>query len=837
MTDALHPYRLPSTVRPAAYRLRLVPDLAEATFAGTVEIDVDVAEATETVLLNAVDLDLDPPTARDASGTTLTAVLEEDEPHERVTLRFPSPLGVGRHVLAIGFRGILNDDLVGFYRSTFTDAEGVSHTIATTQFEANDARRAFPCFDEPAFKATFDVTLVAPAGLAAYSNSKVVSEVTLDDGAREVTFARTMVMSTYVVAFIVGPFESTPTRDVGGVPLSVVFPPGKGHLTDFALDVGAFSLTFFEEYFGLPYPGDKVDLVAVPDFAYGAMENLGCVTFREIELLVDPAAASQNELVRVAMVIAHELAHMWFGDLVTMAWWEGLWLNEAFATYMQYVCTDAYRPDWKMWVRFSGERELGLMIDALHTTRPIEFPVHAPQDAMAMADPITYQKGGSVLKMLEQYLSPEVFRDGIRHYLRAHAYKNTQTTDLWASLEAVSGEPVGAIMDTWIYQGGHPIVTVADGRLSQSPFTLGDAEGPSNIGGPWQVPVTARALDGGAPSRQLLTEPAALVVAQPAVVNAGGAGFYRTSYEGGQLSAIAGRLSELSEIERAVLLGDTFALARAGARSIADVLTLAEGLGTRVEPASWDVVDRALDFCDRAVGDDLRPALAARTRALLSPTFDELGWERRDGEDERAQVLRATLVRRLGTTGRDDAVRAEAAARFDSGVVEGDLAAAIVAVVTSMDRPGTYEELVRRFQEAKDPLTEERYRQGLAGLASTQGCRRLFDETFELFRMQDAPVVIARLVSNPVGGRDVWVVVTERWDELLERIPPQLHFALAMGLSAQVADGAFATRAVEFHRAHPLDAGQQRVDQALEILVASGRFADRERPRLAATLG
>ena len=281
----------------------------------------------------------------------------------------------------------------------------------------------------------------------------MVAETALGGGLREVVFGTTMKMSTYLVAFVVGTFESTPPVDVDGVPLAVVFPEGKGHLTAFALDVGAFALRFFKEYFGVAYPGEKVDLVAIPDFAYGAMENLGCVTFREAELLVDAETASQDELVRIASVIAHELAHMWFGDLVTMAWWEGIWLNEAFATFMQYVCCNAYREDWKMWVRFSGEREIGLTIDALHTTRPIEFPVESPADAAAMVDPITYQKGGSVLKMLEQYLGPDVFRDGIRHYLAAHAYGNTVTRDLWASLEAVSGEPVGRIMDTWILQG------------------------------------------------------------------------------------------------------------------------------------------------------------------------------------------------------------------------------------------------------------------------------------------------------------------------------------------------------------------------------------------------
>ena len=837
----LDPYRLPRSVVPASYRLRLEPDLDAATFVGTVEIHIDVTEPTSTIVLNAAELVLTSPRLRSADGTEVEATIELDEELERATLAFGDALAVGAHDLSIEFTGRLNDELRGFYRSTFVDAEGTERTIATTQFEATDARRAFPCFDEPSFKATFDVTLVAPRGLAVYSNSSAVAEVELDDHRREVRFATTMKMSTYLVAFIVGPFESTDTVDVDGVPLAVVYPPGKGHLAAFALDVGAFSLRYFKEYFGVPYPGDKVDLVGIPDFAYGAMENLGCVTFREVELLVDPATASQNELVRIAVVVAHELAHMWFGDLVTMAWWEGLWLNEAFATYMQYVCVDAYRPDWKMWVRFSAERELGLTIDGLHSTRTIEFPVSAPSEAMAMADPITYQKGGSVLKMLESYLGPETFRDGIRRYLRDHAYSNTVTTDLWSALEAVSGEPVGQIMDTWIYQGGHPIVRVDGTTLSQVPFQLSPPDGPSNIGGPWRVPVRSRPLDDATGSRQILfDQPAALATPPPAIVNAGGTGFYRTSYGPAELATIVGRLDALSEIERAVLLGDTWALARAGERTTADLLALAAGLSTAVEPSAWDAVDRGLDFLDRALGegdpDGLRALLATKTRALLGPTFATLGWERANGEDERAQVLRATLIRRLGTTGEDATVRAEAAARFDAGALEGDLADAIVAVVNSMRRPGDLDEMRRRFRDAKDPQTEERYRQGLAGVRDEGRCLEVLATCFDEFRMQDAPIVVARLMMNRVGGRAVWETVTSRWDEYLERIPAPMHFVLAIGLSLQVTDTAFAERAVAFHRAHPIEAGQQRVEQVLEALVAAARQADRERPTLRATL-
>jgi len=836
MTTTTDPVRLPTTVVPSAYRLRLEPDLDAASFTGTVEIDVDVVEPTATVVLNAYQLEIAPSVARAADGTSSEGGVTLDEELQRATLSFPSPL-TGSHTLALSFAGVLNDELAGFYRSTFEDEEGVTRTIATTQFEMADARRAFPCFDEPAFKATFEVTLVVPDGLAAISNSAPVREEVLPDGRREVTFAPTMRMSTYLVAFVVGPFEQTPPRDVGGVPLTVVYRSGMANLTTFPLDVGEFALRTFEEYFGIPYPGDKVDLVAIPDFAAGAMENLGCVTFREVELLADPATASQNELARIAGVIAHELAHMWFGDLVTMTWWEGLWLNEAFATFMQWWCVDKFKPEWKMWVRFAGERETGMAFDSVHTTRPIEFPVHSPAEAIAMADPLTYQKGSSVLRMLEQYLSPDVFRDGIRHYLRAHSYDNTVTADLWASLEEVSGRPVGEIMTTWIHQGGHPIVSVDGSSLSQRPFVLAPAEGRSAIGERWLVPVLERSLEGGEAAAQLLGEtPQPLECAAPVLVNSGGTGVYRTSYAPEQLAAVVGRLDSLSEIERAVLVGDTTALAYAGDRTVADVLAIASKLGTDVEPQVWEFVDRILDFLDRTVTDAERPLLAAKVRTLIGPLFAELGWDPRPGDEERAQVLRATLVRRLGTTGEDEEIRTEAVRRFDERELDGDLAAAVVAIVAGLNRPGDYEEMIRRFKEARDPLEERRYQDGIAAFTDEALIMRAYEEVFDNFRLQDAPMVIFRLVANRVGGLAVWSAMADDWEATVERTPMMLHFMLGIGLIFQVGDLDSVARATKFHHDHVLPAGQPMIEQALEWFAASSRLAARERPILAATL-
>ena len=386
MNKPPNPYRLARTVVPSAYRIFITPDLDAATFSGRVEIDVDVLESTTRVTLNALELDLGAASLTGAGTGFRSVDTVYDETYETATFVFERSLPVGPAVLEVAFTGVLNDLLVGFYRSTFVDDQGVTHTIATTQFENSDARRAFPCWDEPSFKATYQVNLTVPSHLAAYSNAPVTSDVDLGNGQRTVSFATTMVMSTYLVAFVIGAFEETAERVVDGVAIRIVVPLGKAHLTEVAMDASVFALHFFNEYFDIPYPGEKLDMVAIPDFAFGAMENLGCVTFRESALLVDPATASLAEIERIATVIAHEIAHMWFGDLVTMAWWEGIWLNEAFATFMEVLCTDAYKPEWKMWVGFGVDRDAALQVDGLHSTRPIEFEVISPDDMRGMFD-------------------------------------------------------------------------------------------------------------------------------------------------------------------------------------------------------------------------------------------------------------------------------------------------------------------------------------------------------------------------------------------------------------------------------------------------------------------
>jgi aminopeptidase N len=429
-------YRLPTSVIPQRYELKLTPDLTRWTFAGQEKISVTITEPARDILLNAAELELHRVSLKHADGKIVQGRAILDPENERAKLSFAEILPAGRAELLIEFSGILNDKLHGFYRSTYKRADGQDQPLASTQFESTDARRAFPCWDEPALKAVFQVTLVVDEKLTAISNARIIRETHLDGtGKKEVIFADSIKMSTYLVAFIVGEFEATEAVSAGGAPLRVYAVPGKKLLTRFALDIGKASLDYFSRYYDIPYPGDKLDLIAIPDFASGAMENLGAITFRETALLVDVEKATRAELERVADVVSHENAHMWFGDLVTMKWWNGLWLNEAFATFMEMLAVDAWRPDWRRWDSFTISRAAAMQVDGLKSTRPIEFPVERPEEAAGMFDVLTYEKGASVLRMLEQYLGADAFRDGIRVYLKRHQYGNAETTDLWDALE------------------------------------------------------------------------------------------------------------------------------------------------------------------------------------------------------------------------------------------------------------------------------------------------------------------------------------------------------------------------------------------------------------------
>ena len=850
--EHLDPYHLPRNVIPSRYDLTLQPDLQQATFTGSVIIALEVVEATDAIWLNAAELEILSTALEDADGNHVCspeAELVADQ--ERLRLGLGASLPPGGYRLTLGFEGILNDKLHGFYLSTFKDDDGEEHRIATTQFESTDARRAFPCFDEPDFKAVFGITLIVPDDLYAVSNAPVMSETPAGDGWRLVSFDDTMKMSTYLVAFIVGPLEATEAVDVDGVPLRVVHPVGKGHLTDFALEVGAFTLRHFAAYYDIPYPGQKLDLVAIPDFAFGAMENLGCVTFREVLLLLDPQQATQPERVRAADVIAHEIAHMWFGDLVTMRWWNGIWLNEAFATFMGTMAVDAFDADWQRWVQFGLERSAAFDVDSLHHTRPIEYPVQSPSDADGMFDLLTYEKGGSVLRMLEQHLDETPFRDGIRHYLQKHQYGNTETNDLWDAIEEVTGEPARRVMDSWIYQRGFPLLSVAGDatgkltltqqRFSFTPLGNGDAA-------VWSIPVTLRFGHAGqVMERRELLESASLEIdfGQPVdwvVANAGGHGFYRVRYAPDLLQQLRPiMLRQLTAIERYTLVDDTWAAVLSANTTAADFLALAQGLRDEDDLDVWTLLCGCLEQLGRLLDGEAEGHYQTVLRELYTPALARLGWTPRDDDTSRILELRGLIIRSLAVAANDaDAQEQcrELHARYlqDSGSVEPNVAAAAAAAVACCGSEADYAVFVERSKTGATPQEVRRYQNLLASFPGAEQMSVTLGMSLDgTVRTQDAPYLVAQCLRNRRCGEQAWRFVRDNWAAMLEAYPSNAIVRMLDGVKAlSVPD--VAADVTAFFDDHEVPQGELTLRQHLERLQVNVALREREAERFGAAL-
>ncbi len=826
-----NPHRLPRTALPSRYDLTLNPDLGRRDFVGSVAITVEVTESLATIVCNAADLVVHKAWVVDADGIRMDASPTLDEEFTRVSFALERTLRPGTATLHVQFGGKLNDKLVGFYASTYEAADGSTKVIATTQMEATDARRAFPCWDEPDCKAVFGVTLIVDDGLLAVSNMHEIGSTVLPSGKRSIHFADTPRMSTYLVAFVVGELEATDPVDVDGVPLRVIARPGTLHQSGFALEAGAFALRYFQRWYGIPYPGTKLDLIATPDFAFGAMENLGAVTFREALLLVDENVAAKSDLQTAADVIAHEIAHMWFGDLVTMSWWNGLWLNEAFATFAEISCSAKFRPEWDRWTSFSRYRSMAQDVDALLTTRAIEFPVVSPSDAEGMFDVLTYEKGASVVRMLEQYLGEDRFRDGVREYLRAHSFANAETTDLWDAIELVTNEPVRSTMDGWIFQGGYPVVHASlDGTtltLSQKPFTYL----PPTANTTWQVPVLYRTTtaDGPGSTRRVLLGPEPVCIDVPletstVVLNSGGHGFYRSAYDTNLMATLRACVSELAAAERFQLVSDFWANVMAGQNRPEGFIALAESFGAERDPNVWAQIIGGLRTLVYFSPIERADAIRIRVRALLRPIAAELGWKPAVNEDPQTKELRGQLIAALGIMAADPEYAEIANAQL-SGVlshdsnIDPDVAPSIISIGAHTGDAHRYDVYVEASSQAPTPQEQRRYlfSRGLFHDAE------LVDRTLEAcltdeVRTQDAPYLLGQMVGHPIIGPTAWTFVEKNWDKIVRRFPSNSMPRLVEGIVTLV-DPASAARCASFFTTGtgaPLASTSKSVVQHLE---------------------
>ena len=850
---------LPETARPSKYRIKLQPDLKNFTFDGEQSVDLLILEATSTIVLNSIDLEISNTTLH-ANGTTLTSKsVTIDKDAETATLDFGETIQPGDARLEMVFTGGLNDKLMGFYRSEYTSQDGETRYLATTQFEPTDARRAFPCWDEPAKKATFEVTLVFSDEYQAVSNTPVVEEAVPGPGLKSVRFAETPIMSTYLLVFIVGNLTSIEERAAGGTTVGVWTTPGKEDQASFALDTSVKLLSYFNEYFGIPYPLPKLDHIAIPDFAAGAMENWGAVTYRETALLVDPDNSSAGTRQRVAEVIAHEMAHMWFGDLVTMEWWDDLWLNESFASWMGNKAVDWLFPEWEMWTQFVNmDTNRALSLDGLKNSHPIEQAVKNPAEVSQLFDAISYSKGASVIRMLENFLGEESFRKGLNRYLSSHMYDNARTEDLWSALETESGRPVTAIMDSWVKQMGYPVLQVESDRtggqttlsVTQERFVydrfLGDGEPDSDSDNEvWRVPVSAS--QGSEESAVTVMDGRQTQIDVPGSgdgwvkLNPLQTGFFRVNYstEDWQRLVPAIESLELHATDRLGVQNDAYALSRAGLLPVTQFLSLAQAYKNEDDASVWSDLASNLRDIEQLISDEaIHPAYQGFAREIFGPAARKIGWEPKSGEGHLDALLRSTVLSQAGSY-HDPDVAAQASERFqkylqDRETLAPNLRGVVFALAAQSGGKDVYDQIWGL--EGETDLAEEKIRL-LMSLTRFQRPEllnsTLADSLSAKVRSQDSITLVAGVAANPKGRDLAWEFVKDNWAEFDRRYGGG-GFGLMrlVSICSHFNSQEKADEVDSFFAEHPAPAAERTIRQALERVRLNIKWLEQNRQEL-----
>lgn len=811
--------RLSKNIVPIEYDIQLQPDLDNFTFEGIETITLSILKPTKTLTLHCKEIEVE--TAEvGLPQENVFAKISYNKKNETATFIFSKIIPAGKVKLKIVFKGILNDKMRGFYRSKY-HILGKEHYMATTQFEATDARRAFPCFDEPAQKAIFRVSLVILKNKTAISNTLPISVGEHNSEYQIIKFSPTPKMSTYLLAFIVGDFEHLESRTKNNVKVRVFTTPGKKNQAKFALECATKILEFYDKYFDIPYPLPVLDMIAIPDFTSGAMENWGAITYRESALLVDENNSSLKNKQWIALVIAHEIAHQWFGNLVTMEWWTHLWLNEGFASYIEYLAIDKLFPKWDIWTQFStNELGVALRLDALLHTHPIEIPVHHPNEIGEIFDEVSYSKGASIIRMLASYLGEKDFRDGLRYYLKKHSYKNTETIHLWQAFEKVTKKPVAKIMRNWTSKPGYPVVKTqiikeemhfSQSRFFANPISAKKVKDKTN----WEIPI----------------------VFKENKVNFGEAGFYRTAYSPELLEKLKIPIENklLSARDRLGIIRDLFALAEAGIIPTVNALEFLSAYKNENNYTVWVEIATGLERIEQLFPKNR--LLEKLILGLFSPLAKKLSWKERKNEIHTDTLLRSLVISRAGRSG-DKKIIAEAKNKFTimkkGGHINPDLRGAIYSIVAKRGGKKEYDIFIKKYK--KETLHEEKNRIGnaLGDFRDPKILKLACEFAFSKdVRTQDTIGILSSIGGNPIG-RDIWLnFIQKNWKILVSRYGDGGHMLARL---VKAISGSPEERHLKFFKkffaTHDAPGAKRAIDQVLERLEGNVAWLKRDKKKI-----
>ncbi|XP_050301023.1 puromycin-sensitive aminopeptidase [Anthonomus grandis grandis] len=854
MPRATKPFqRLPKNVKPQHYALNLVPDLKSLTFKGDVSVKIEVLESTDEIILNALELNIESVQVK-GDKIFIPKEIQVIQSDETVHFKFDTHIAPGVYTLDVVFNGEINNKMRGLYRSKYINEKGEECYAAVTQFESTDARRCFPCWDEPAVKATFDITLVVPKDRVALSNMPVKSQEPDGEDVVKYTFETTPIMSTYLVAAVIGEYDYVEGKSSDGVLVRVYTPKGKKDQGLFALDVATKVLPYYKEYFNIAYPLPKIDLIAIADFMAGAMENWGLVTYRETALLVDPQNTSAVSKQWIALVVGHELAHQWFGNLVTMEWWTHLWLNEGYASFVEFLCVNYLFPEYDIWTQFVNDSYIkALELDSLNNSHPIEVPVGNPSEIDEIFDDISYNKGASVIRMLHHYIGDEDFRKGMHNYLTKHQYKNTFTEDLWEALEDASKKPVGEVMSTWTKQMGFPLVSVTskratDGKgvhltLTQSKFTADGSPAPETY--KWMIPISISTSKN--PSKEVIStvlKEKQTEIFVPDVtetdwikVNPGTIGFYRTKYPPEMLEKFVPAIKDksLPPLDRLGLVDDLFAMVKAGHTNTVEVLKFLRAFEDETDYNVWSSISNILSKLSQLLGclGPIKEGYDKYQKQLLSKVNKRLGWNSNKGETHLDTLLRSLVLGRMALLN-DDKTIEEARARLEkhidgTEVLSADLRSACYKTVLRAGGQKEFETLLKLYRTTDLHEEKDRISRSMGAASELETLKKVLDFAMsDEVRSQDKAFVIIATSLHSIGRELSWEFFKDNWTTMHEQFKGSLMTRLVKYLTENFTCEEKAKEVEAFFQEHSVPGSERTVQQSVESIRLNAKWLSRD---------